>query len=204
MPAGALSTTLLHSPTPFQSCRKRSDASNEVFAFLHRLTLSIVAPQTLTWKGECGSRSPFNRCSAFISAANPTSKERAHAAVGGTHGSSGNPAARLDLTELAGCTSFFFVHGLASLQKTYKSGENRYYKFCQACVMNPLPASESVLCKFVSHLAGQKLKHHTITTYLCATRSGLGDPFMAPICLSWNILASFPGSLPLHIFTRVQ
>ena len=54
--------------------------------------------------------------------------------------------------------------------------------FCQAGGMTPLPVVESVLCKFVSYLADQKLKHRTIKTYLSGVRyfqirSGLADPF---------------------------
>ena len=48
--------------------------------------------------------------------------------------------------------------------------------------MVPLPVSESRLCKFVSFLADQKLKHRTIKTYLLGVRyfqirSGWRDPF---------------------------
>ena len=79
--------------------------------------------------------------------------------------------------------AFFFVQGLASSsQKTYKSGENRYLRFCQLGGVTPLPVNESSLCKFVSYLADEKLKHHTRKTYLSGVRffqirSGLPDPF---------------------------
>ena len=81
--------------------------------------------------------------------------------------------------------AFFFAKGLAdSSQKTYKSGENRYLRFCQSVHCSPLPASEETLCKFVSYVARQGLKHRTIKTYLSAIRflhirSGYRDPFLS-------------------------
>ena len=89
----------------------------------------------------------------------------------------------MDVGKLESRASFFFVQGLAtSSQKTYKSGENRYLRFCQSLSVVPLPVSESRLCKFVSFLADQKLKHRTIKTYLSGVhyfqiRSGWRDPF---------------------------
>ena len=54
--------------------------------------------------------------------------------------------------------------------------------FCQSLGAVPLPVSELRLCKFVSFLADQKLKHRTIKTYLSGVRyfqirSGWRDPF---------------------------
>ena len=79
--------------------------------------------------------------------------------------------------------AFYFTKGLAdSSQKTYKSGENRYLRFCQSANWTPLPAPEATLCKFVSFLASEGLKHRTIKTYLSGVRflhirSGFPDPF---------------------------
>ena len=78
----------------------------------------------------------------------------------------------------------FFAQGLAqSTQKSYKSGQNRYLSFCTAGGFEPLPASESVLCRFVAFLADQGLKHATIKVYLSAIRfmhisEGQTDPFL--------------------------
>ena len=89
----------------------------------------------------------------------------------------------MDVGKLESRASFFFVQGLAtSSQKTYKSGENWYLHFCQSLSVVPFPVSESRLCKFVSFLADQKLKHRTIKTYLSGVRyfqirSGWRDPF---------------------------
>ena len=68
--------------------------------------------------------------------------------------------------------------------RIYKSGENRFLRFCDSCHVTPLPVSEDVLCKYVSHLADSDLKHRTIKTYLSGgryyqIRSGFPDPFQS-------------------------
>ena len=69
-----------------------------------------------------------------------------------------------------------------SSHRTYKSGENRFLHFCQMSGVSPLPVSEGVLCKFVSYLAGEGLKHRSIKPYLSGVRylqirCGYADPF---------------------------
>ena len=77
----------------------------------------------------------------------------------------------------------YFMRGLAdSTQKSYRSGQNRYLRFCGNASYTAVPASESVLCHFVSYLAHQNLKHKTIKVYLSAIRflhimEGAEDPF---------------------------
>lgn len=77
---------------------------------------------------------------------------------------------------------FYFEHGLAgSTQKLYNSAKRRYHKFCMANKFSPLPASELILCRFVSFLANEKLCHSTIKSYLSGVRhlhiaEGFGDP----------------------------
>ena len=49
-----------------------------------------------------------------------------------------------------------------------------------------MPASEAVLCQFVTYLARDKLKHRTIKAYLSAVRflhieNGKDDPFKPPL-----------------------
>ena len=79
--------------------------------------------------------------------------------------------------------AFYFTQGLAaSSLKTYQSGINRFIRFCQSQYQSPLPASEHVLCSFVSHLADEGLKHRSIKTYMSGIRyyhirSGHSDPF---------------------------
>ena len=68
--------------------------------------------------------------------------------------------------------AFYFTKGLAvSSQRTYKSGENRYLRFCRSGDWTPLPVSEAMLCKFVSLVASEGLKHRTIKTYLSGVSS---------------------------------
>ena len=58
-----------------------------------------------------------------------------------------------------------------------------FSSFCQAAsVANPYPVEEQTLCRFVSYLGQQALKHHTINSYLSGIRftqiqEGLDDPF---------------------------
>ena len=79
----------------------------------------------------------------------------------------------------------FFAKGLASsTQRTYKSAQKRYLQFCKDGAFIPLPSSQSILCRFVSHLANQGLKHRTIKAYLSAVRflhiaEGREDPFIS-------------------------
>ena len=101
----------------------------------------------------------------------------------GAGGVAGNSAARLDLQKLEETVQFYFTKGLTqSTLRTYRSGKERYLKFCSQAILNPLPVSEQVLCSFVSHLAQQGLKHRTIKVYLSAVRhlqiaGNYPDPF---------------------------
>ena len=75
-----------------------------------------------------------------------------------------------------------FSAGLAtSTQRAYRTGSNRYLKFCQGASITPFPASEQSLCLFVGHLFEAKLTSQTVKSYLAAVRYtqialGLGDP----------------------------
>ena len=77
----------------------------------------------------------------------------------------------------------FFTKGLAaSTQRSYRSGQNRYLQFCRKGNLQPLPTSETTLCRFVSYLAEDSLTHRTIKAYLSAIRylhicEGHMDPF---------------------------
>ncbi len=90
--------------------------------------------------------------------------------------------ARLDLPALDRAVEFYFQHGLApSTQKSYNSAKKRYLLFCKVTSLHPLPATESLLCQFVSSLAAQSLRHTSIKSYLAAIRhlhiaEGYGDP----------------------------
>ena len=79
----------------------------------------------------------------------------------------------------------YFTKGLTqSTQRTYRSGKQRFLKFCADTGLTPVPLTESVLSSFVAHLAVNSLKFRTIKVYLSAVRhlqieSGHPDPFLA-------------------------
>ena len=66
---------------------------------------------------------------------------------------------------------YYFTKGLVpSTQRTYKSGKDRYVKFCQDASIPALPVSEPHLCSFIASLADQGLKYRTVKVYLSAIR----------------------------------
>jgi len=77
---------------------------------------------------------------------------------------------------------FYFCNGLASTtQRSYNSAKKRYKAFCMQNSISPLPASEQLLSRFISHLANENLCHSTLKCYLSAIRhlhvqEGYGDP----------------------------
>ena len=78
---------------------------------------------------------------------------------------------------------FYFNKGLApSSQRTYKSAQERYLKFCFEHNYTPIPITQTLLCSYVAYLGHSGLKHTTIKVYLSAVRQlqisqGLKDPF---------------------------
>lgn len=88
----------------------------------------------------------------------------------------------MDLQELDRSVEFYFRNGLAnSTQRSYNSAKKRYACFCRSKNITPLPASEHLLCRYVSTLADENLRHGTIKCYLSAIRhlhvaEGYGDP----------------------------
>ena len=78
----------------------------------------------------------------------------------------------------------FFTKGLAeSTQRTYSCGQKKYLSFCRAGSFRAVPATETVLCRFVASMAKAGLKHRTMKVYLSAVRflhiaEGAGDPFL--------------------------
>ena len=66
-------------------------------------------------------------------------------------------------------------------QCTYRSGSNRYLKFCGETGICAFPVCERSLCFFVAHLYKAGLSSRTVKSYLSAVRHsqismGLGDP----------------------------
>lgn len=79
--------------------------------------------------------------------------------------------------------AFYFAEGLAcSTIKTYRSGQERFLKYCQLNNSVVFPVTEVVLCGFAAHLADVGLKHRSIKTYMSGVRffqikAGCNDPF---------------------------
>ena len=76
----------------------------------------------------------------------------------------------------------YFRSGLApSTHKSYNSAKRRFLCFCNQAQLNPLPISETLLCRYVAHLAEEGLAPRTIKAYLSAIRHlqvsmNLSDP----------------------------
>ena len=67
-----------------------------------------------------------------------------------------------------------------STRRSYSAGEKRYLSFCAVCKFDPLPASDSLLSAFATHLTTH-VKPGTIKVYLSAVWNlhlelGLRDP----------------------------
>ena len=89
----------------------------------------------------------------------------------------------MDLPSLEGAVQAYYGCGIAeSTTRTYNSAKRRYIEFCIQFGLTPFPASEAVLCLFVSFLAKQGLQYQSIRAYISATRhlyisQGQSDPF---------------------------
>ena len=77
----------------------------------------------------------------------------------------------------------YFAKGLAvSTQRSYRCGQNKFLRFCEAGGFQAVPATEDIICRFVAHMAESGLRHRTIKAYLSAVRhlhiaEGAKDPF---------------------------
>jgi len=70
---------------------------------------------------------------------------------------------RLDLQSVDQSVEQYFSTGLASnTKKSYRAGQKHYLSFCQQSATVPFPASENILCHFVSILADRGMAHSTI------------------------------------------
>ena len=107
------------------------------------MNLPIVPLSRLTITGSFTSREP----SSLTSRTDPT----------------------LDITRLEKSVHIYYHQGLSlSTQRSYGTGQARYYSFCQQLNCLPLPSTEQL---FVAHLANEGLAHSTIKVYLSALRN---------------------------------
>ena len=102
-----------------------------------------------------------------------------------------------------------FTAGLAeSTQKAYRSGSNRYLRFCQEANLTPYPASERVVLLFIAHLHEAHLAHGTVKSYLAAIRyeqirRGLGNPSIHDMPQVEYVLKGVKKATPASTRTRL-
>ena len=76
------------------------------------------------------------------------------------------------LTDLDMRAQYLMNKGLRdSTHATYNSAQKRYFSFCTLYKYQPLPATEKILCNFVTFLAYEGLAYSTIRVYLASVRS---------------------------------
>ena len=112
---------------------------------------------------------------------------------------------RLDLGCLEESVSFFLDHVLASsTRQSYKSGQNRYLRFCQDAALSPWLLSEQLLSFFVAQLGKEGLRHQSIICYLSVVRflsiiRSEGDPFTpGAMPILQYVLRGVSACQPLH------
>ncbi|XP_065902345.1 uncharacterized protein [Dysidea avara] len=77
----------------------------------------------------------------------------------------------MTLNHLSSISHGYLTEGLApATRHTYSAGEQSFTSFCSASGNQVLPANESALLLFISHLASKNISHATIKVYLAAIR----------------------------------
>ena len=77
----------------------------------------------------------------------------------------------MDISELDEAMGEYFDAGLApSTSRTYSAGISKYLALCSNLSTPPTPASEQLLCRFVTYLARDNISHSTMKVYLAAVR----------------------------------
>ena len=78
---------------------------------------------------------------------------------------------QLELSALDRTVECYFSAGLAaSTSRVYSAGINKYLFLCHELSIPPTPASEHLLCKFVTYLALNNISSNTIKVYLSGVR----------------------------------
>ncbi len=89
----------------------------------------------------------------------------------GCHGSLGTPDPGLDLSGVDHTVQALIVQGLSDQTRaSYRTGVNRYLRFCRQFSLPPLPLSQLNLCRIVAALQMQNLSPPTIRVYLSGVR----------------------------------
>ena len=94
------------------------------------------------------------------------------------------PGSSLDLPQLESALHHYAVNCVAPATRTsYATAQRCYLSFCtEAGVVEPWPVVEAILCRYVTFLSQQGLKHRSIKAYLSGLRFaqirlGLVNPF---------------------------
>ena len=134
-------------------------------------TVSQSYRGTLTWCSKHFSRQSFKGCSILFSSGLRSQPVLTVSPSSPTDQHAHHPQTRLDIS-LEGDVQRYIELGLASAtRKTYQPCISRFYQFCTMySVSDPLSASQSLLCSFVSYLANAGLACTTIRTYVSAIR----------------------------------
>ena len=67
-------------------------------------------------------------------------------------------------------TSYFHATLSKNTQHSYSSAHHRYINFCSYSGLIAYPSNEDTLCKYVSFLGQEQLKHQTVKSYLSGIR----------------------------------
>ena len=102
------------------------------------------------------------------------------------------PASRLDITQLVPVVQDLFTAGLvASTRRAYKSGGNRYLKFCREAQLTPYPTTEEIYCYSLPICTRQSLlMAQSSPIWLQFVIGRLGVAWVAPVsipCPRWNM-----------------
>ena len=58
-----------------------------------------------------------------------------------------------------------------STKRTYSSAQSSYLKFCSAMLLQPMPASERIILRYIAYLNNKKLCPRSLKVHLSAIRS---------------------------------
>ena len=152
--------------------------------WIERLVASKLAQTTNSSSRKAAATTPVTTAAAGDTPSDSVGQKNSRRSSRGAAAIAGKQSAGLDVASLDKCVDKFFAKGLAdSTQRTYRSGQKCFLEFCEAGGFKAVPASETVLCRFVGFLAESSLKSRTIKVYLSAIRflhiaEGAGDPFL--------------------------
>ena len=139
-----------------------------------------------TYRGsqKYGSRCTITQQPSCVLCLHPTGYTSASRSATLPTGAGFKPDTPMDVAQLEAALQHYTVNCVApSTRTSYATAQRRYLAFCsQAGIPQPWPVAVDILCRYVTHLGLQGLKHKTIKVYLSGLRFthihlGLGNPF---------------------------